>query len=133
MSQARSGQPCTRAAKGGASVSAASYEQLPAGLPVPEDDGAAAHLPGTAMPSITLPATSGGAVDLARIGRPRAIVYGYPMTGTPGVPLVEGWDQIPAARRCTPQPLGFRDPSQPPTPLVPRALPLHDPSPTTAP
>ena len=89
-------------------MSAASYEQLPADLPVPEDDGAAAHLPGTVMPSITLPATSGETVDLAGLGHPRAIVYVYPMTGTPGVPLPEGWDQIPGARGCTPQALGFR-------------------------
>jgi peroxiredoxin len=86
----------------------ASYEQLPADLPVPEDDGAAAHLTGTAMPPITLPATSGAAVDLARVGHPRAIVYVYPMTGTPGVALPEGWDQIPGARGCTPESLGFR-------------------------
>ena len=52
-------------------MSAASYEQLPADLPVPEDDGAAAHLPGTAMPSITLPATSGEMVNLAGLGHPR--------------------------------------------------------------
>jgi peroxiredoxin len=97
-------------------VTAANYEQLPADLPVPEDDGAAAHLTGAAMPSITLPATGGGAggatggatVDLSAIG-PRAILYIYPMTGTPGVPLVEGWDQIPGARGCTPESLGFRD------------------------
>jgi peroxiredoxin len=89
-------------------VSAASYEQLPADLPVPEDDGAAAHLPGTVMPSITLPATSGETVDLARLGHPLAIVYVYPMTGTPGVPLPEGWDQIPGARGCTPESTGFR-------------------------
>jgi peroxiredoxin len=89
-------------------VTAANYEQLPADLPVPEDDGAAAHLPGAAMPSITLPATTGEAVDLSRLG-PRAIVYVYPMTGTPGVPLVEGWDQIPGARGCTPESMGFRD------------------------
>jgi peroxiredoxin len=89
-------------------VTAANYEQLPADLPVPEDDGAAAHLAGAAMPSITLPATTGDAVDLSRIG-PRAIVYVYPMTGTPGVPLVEGWDQIPGARGCTPESLAFRD------------------------
>jgi peroxiredoxin len=90
-------------------VTGASYEQLPADLPVPEDDGAAAHLPGTVLPSITLPATSGEAVDLSLIGSPRAIVYVYPMTGTPGVPLVEGWDQIPGARGCTPESMGFRD------------------------
>jgi len=86
----------------------ANYEQLPADLPVPEDDGAAAHLTGAVMPSITLPSTSGEAVDLSRLG-PRAIVYVYPMTGTPGVPLVEGWDDIPGARGCTPESLGFRD------------------------
>jgi peroxiredoxin len=86
----------------------ASYEQLPADLPVPEDDGAAAHLPGTVMPSVTLPATSGEDVDLANVGDPLAIVYVYPMTGTPGVALPEGWDQIPGARGCTPESLGFR-------------------------
>jgi peroxiredoxin len=89
-------------------VTTANYEQLPADLPVPEDDGAAAHLTGAVMPSITLPATSGEPVDLSRIG-PRAIVYVYPMTGKPGVPLVEGWDQIPGARGCTPESMAFRD------------------------
>jgi peroxiredoxin len=87
----------------------ASYEQLPAGLPVPEDDGAAEHLlPGTVVPSVTLPSTSGGTVDLSTAGDPLAIVYVYPMTGTPGVALPEGWDQIPGARGCTPESLGFR-------------------------
>jgi len=89
-------------------VTAANYEQLPADLPVPEDDGAADHLPGLAMPSVPLPATSGGTIDLAQAGRPRAIVYVYPMTGKPGVPLLEGWDQIPGARGCTPESMGFR-------------------------
>jgi peroxiredoxin len=89
-------------------VSAANYEHLPADLPVPEDDGGAAHLPGTVLPSVTLPATSGGMVDLATIGQPLAIVYVYPMTGTPGVPLPEGWDQIAGARGCTPESMGFR-------------------------
>lgn len=88
-------------------VTTANYEQLPADLPVPEDDGAAAHLAGGVMPSITLPATGGTAVDLAALG-PRAVVYVYPMTGTPGVPLVDGWDQIPGARGCTPESIGFR-------------------------
>jgi peroxiredoxin len=90
-------------------VTAANYEQLPADLPVPEDDGAADRLPGLVMPSVPLPATSGGTIDLAQAGRPRAIVYLYPMTGTPGVPLLEGWDQIPGARGCTPESMGFRD------------------------
>jgi peroxiredoxin len=90
-------------------MTAANYEQLPADLPVPEDDGAADHLPGLVLPSLPLASTSGGTIDLAQVGRPRAIVYVYPMTGTPGVPLLEGWDQIPGARGCTPESLGFRN------------------------
>ena len=31
------------------------------------------------------------------------------MTGKPGVPLPEGWDEIPGARGCTPQSCSFRD------------------------
>jgi peroxiredoxin len=31
------------------------------------------------------------------------VIYSYPMTGVPGVPLPSGWDQIPGARGCTPQ------------------------------
>jgi hypothetical protein len=33
---------------------------LPTALPVPFDDGAAAHLPGLAMPDLTLPTTAEG-------------------------------------------------------------------------
>jgi peroxiredoxin len=90
-------------------MTSANYEQLPASLPEPEDDGAAAHLPGTPLPPVTLPATSGGTVNLARLGQPRAVLYVYPMTGTPGIPLIEGWNQIPGARGCTPETIGFRD------------------------
>jgi peroxiredoxin len=88
-------------------LTAGNYDQLPADLPVPEDDGAAAHLTGAAMPSVTLPATSGESVDLSRLG-PCAIVYVYPMTGTPGVALPDGWDDVPGARGCTHESLGFR-------------------------
>jgi len=91
------------------SVTAANYEQLPADLPVPEDDGAADHLPGFVLPVLPLKSTSGETIDLREVGRPRAIVYVYPMTGKPGVPLLEGWDQIPGARGCTPESMGFRD------------------------
>jgi len=85
----------------------ANYEDLPADLPVPEDDGAAAHLTGAVMPPISLPATTGETVDLSALG-PLAIVYVYPMTGTPGVALPDGWDDVPGARGCTPESLGFR-------------------------
>jgi peroxiredoxin len=37
------------------------------------------------------------------------VIYIYPMTGRPGVPLPDGWDDIPGARGCTPQSCSFRD------------------------
>ena len=82
--------------------------ELPAGLPVPVDDGAARHLAGMAWPDLALPATDGSAVNLSR-GRGRAVVYAYPRTGRPGQALPTGWDAIPGARGCTPQSCGFRD------------------------
>jgi peroxiredoxin len=85
------------------------FEQLPANLPVPEDDGAADHLGGLPMPSLALHATTGGSVDLTSVASPRAIVYVYPKTGQPGVALPDGWDLIPGARGCTPESCDFRD------------------------
>jgi peroxiredoxin len=82
---------------------------LPAGLPVPVDDGAAAHLPGVVMPRLTLPATDGTEVNLGELGPGRTVLYLYPMTGRPGVKLPAGWDTIPGARGCTPQACAFRD------------------------
>jgi peroxiredoxin len=85
------------------------YTQLPANLPVPEDDGAADHLPGRRLPDVTLAATSGEAIALGELGRGRTIIYIYPMTGQPGVALPEGWDDIPGARGCTTETCDFRD------------------------
>lgn len=83
--------------------------KLPEGLPVPVDDGAASHLPGRAMPALSLPATDGRQVNLAALGDGRTVIYIYPMTGRPGVELPEGWDDIPGARGCTPESCGFRN------------------------
>jgi len=85
------------------------FEQLPADLPGPEDDGAADHLTGLPIPSLALPATTGGTVDLSEVTSPRVVVYAYPKTGRPGVPLPDGWDLIPGARGCTPESCAFRD------------------------
>ncbi|HEY0614947.1 MAG TPA: peroxiredoxin [Candidatus Elarobacter sp.] len=86
-----------------------SLTTLPAGLPVPVDDGAAAHLSGARIPNLTLTATDGGTVDLAAIPG-TVVVFAYPRTGRPGEPsLVDDWDQIPGARGCTPHTCGFRD------------------------
>jgi peroxiredoxin/protein-L-isoaspartate O-methyltransferase len=85
------------------------FDQLPADLPVPADDGAADHLLGTLLPSIELPATTGETVDVAAIGAPWAVLYIYPMTGRPDREMPAGWDMIPGARGCTPQTCSFRD------------------------
>src|SRR6476646_6800580 len=92
----------------GKTAETADYSKLPPGLPVPTEDGACDHLLHSRMPSVSLKSTAGRSVDLsAEPGR--VVAYFYPMTGTPGVPLPEGWDAIPGARGCTPQSCAFRD------------------------
>ncbi|MFK5599396.1 peroxiredoxin [Methylobacterium sp. HMF5984] len=82
---------------------------LPADLPAPIDDGAAAHLTGMRLPDVSLAATDGTRVSLAKLAG-RTVVFAYPRTGEPGQPnLVADWDAIPSARGCTPQACGFRD------------------------
>jgi peroxiredoxin len=81
---------------------------LPAGIPVPVDDGAAHHLAGQKLPALALPATDGSSVDLSRLAG-RTVVYIYPRTGVPGQAPLDGWDLIPGARGCTPQSCSFRD------------------------
>jgi peroxiredoxin len=46
---------------------------------------------------------------LADAGARLLVAYVYPMTGTPGEALPEGWDDIPGARGCTPQSCAYRD------------------------
>ena len=77
---------------------------LPPDLPVPEDDGAADHLVGLELPDLELE-SSAGAVNV----RDFDVVYAYPRSGKPGVPLLPGWNETPGARGCTPQSCAFRD------------------------
>lgn len=88
------------------------FSRLPSDLPVPVDDGAADHLPGSAVPEVALPSTQGGELSLADAARGLLVVYVYPRTGTPGMAAPEGWDDIPGARGCTPQSCAFRDAQQ---------------------
>jgi len=60
------------------------YQELPADLPIPVDDGATRHLIGMRLPDVALQATNGKTIP-------------------------EGWDLIPGARGCTPQSCSFRD------------------------
>jgi peroxiredoxin len=78
-------------------------------IPAPLDDGGAVHLPGTQVPDLALPSTTGQPVTLARL-KGRIVVFAYPRTGTPAqTGLVDDWDLIPGARGCTPQTCAFRD------------------------
>ncbi len=85
------------------------FSQLPADLPVPEDDGAADHLQGSSLPDLTLPSTQGDSLDLAQSATGLLVAYVYPRTGVPGQPLPDDWDDIPGARGCTPQSCSYRD------------------------
>jgi peroxiredoxin len=85
------------------------FTQLPAGLPVPEDDGGADNLVGRAAPSLSLQSTTGRRVALDGLGPGRTVLYVYPLTGRPGVNLPDGWDNIPGARGCSTEACDFRD------------------------
>jgi peroxiredoxin len=82
--------------------------QLPTGLPIPQDDGSTNHLKGMKLPNVSLNATNGKTLNFAGI-KGKLVIYCYPMTGQPNVALPDGWDQIPGARGCTPQSCSFRD------------------------
>lgn len=84
---------------------------IPPDLPVPQDDGAARHLPGKALPSVLLSCTSGNPVDLSRLAG-FVVVYCYPRTGRPDEEALggtENWNRIPGARGCTPQSCAYND------------------------
>lgn len=68
----------------------------------------AAPIDWSRLPPIGLPATDGRVVDLSRLPG-LTVVYAYPMTSRPDLPVPEGWDMIPGARGCTPQSCAFRD------------------------
>jgi peroxiredoxin len=85
------------------------FRGLPPDLPVPEDDGGADHLPGAEIPTLRLAATDGSEVDLSEAAAGTLALYVYPRTGVPDETPIEGWDEIPGARGCTPQNCAFRD------------------------
>lgn len=80
-------------------------------IPAPLDDGSADHLLGMLMPNVSLPSTEGAGVSLDQLSGWNVIFF-YPMTGRPDIPLPDGWDSIPGARGCTPQSCSFRNLSQ---------------------
>ena len=86
------------------------YAPLPAGLPVPIDDGACRHLVGMRLPGITLHSSSNNVVDLSQITlQDQTVFFFFPAAGRIGVPDPDGWNLIPGARGCTPQLCDYRD------------------------
>jgi peroxiredoxin len=69
----------------------------------------ATALQGAHVPRLELPTTDGFGVELAERAQTLLVVYAYPKTARPGVPLPPDWDEIPGARGCTPQSCAFRD------------------------
>jgi peroxiredoxin len=86
--------------------------QLPTSLPTPQDDGAARHLVGAILPTVSLASTSGGTVSLRDGATGFTVVYCYPRTGRPDANALGGtefWNAIAGARGCTPQSCSYRD------------------------
>ena len=78
-------------------------------FPIPENDGASKHLEKSSIPSISLPNQEGNYLRLDRIDTFRMILYFFPMTGRPDMPLPQNWNKIPGANGCTLQTCKFRD------------------------
>lgn len=84
------------------------HTTFPRDLPVPEDDGACAHLCNFRIPSLSISTTSGNHIDLSSLPG-LTILFCYPRTGAPGEDIPDSWNATPGARGCTPQACGFRD------------------------
>ncbi|WP_406625206.1 peroxiredoxin [Acidovorax sp. SDU_ACID1] len=89
-------------------MNTSNHSRLPSDLPKPVDDGAARHLEGLHLPSVILASSDGTSIDLGSL-KGRWVIYVYPMTGRPGAPLPDGWNDVPGARGCTSQSCSFRD------------------------
>lgn len=81
---------------------------FPRDLPVPEDDGACAHLSNFRIPSLQISTTSGNHIDLSSLPGLTILFY-YPRTGAPGEDIPDSWNATPGVRGYTPQACGFRD------------------------
>lgn len=84
-------------------------DPLPSGLPVPVDDGAAAHLPGRVLPALSFTGTDGSDIRLDAVSEGRWVLFFYPLTGDPAADIPEGWNDIPGARGCSQEACSFRD------------------------
>jgi peroxiredoxin len=81
---------------------------IPIDLPIPLDDGECNHLENMQIPNACLWSTDDQEINLSSLSGWN-VIFCYPMTGRPGVPIPEGWVQIPGAAGCTPQACSYRD------------------------
>lgn len=73
------------------------------------DDGAYDHLRiSRSLPEVRLPATTGELLDIVAASA-FTVIFLYPMTGTPGQSLPEGWLELPGAFGCSAESCGYRD------------------------
>lgn len=79
------------------------------GTPQTIDDGAYDHLRvGMAVPDVQLPATNGETLNVVASSA-FTVIFLYPMTGTPGQPMPNGWLELPGAFGCSAESCAYRD------------------------
>ena len=78
-------------------------------ISIPIDDNATNHLKNLNIPNISLPNQEGNYLRLDRSDTFRMIIYFFPMTGRPDMPLPDNWNKIPGANGCTLEICKFRD------------------------
>ncbi|MDC0057974.1 peroxiredoxin [Pelagibacteraceae bacterium] len=78
-------------------------------FPIPEDDSSINHLKNLNLPNIALLNQEGNYLQLDRSDTFRIVLYFFPMTGRPDMPLPNNWNKIPGASGCTLQTCNFRD------------------------
>jgi len=82
--------------------------KLPTNLPAPTNDGACNHLVGMKFPPLRLKSTANESVDLDKVAKDRAIFFFFSQPEPRTTKANKEWDQIPGARGCTLEVLGFK-------------------------
>ncbi len=82
--------------------------KLPPNLPAPTNDGACNHLTGIKFPPLRLKSTANESVDLEKVAADRALFFFFSQPEPPTTQANREWDQIPGARGCTLEVLGFK-------------------------
>ena len=79
------------------------------GTPQTIDDGTYDHLRvGMVVPDVQLPATNGETLNVVASSA-FTVIFLYPMTGTPGQPMPNGWLELPGAFGCSAESCAYRD------------------------